>query len=74
MTDTMTTTETTTWKKGDRVSIKGTQGVYVVQRDEPNSDGSISLYGGDKNPNGVRGFRDIMPERLKRKEKVKGER
>lgn len=68
-------TETTTeWKKGDRVAVKGTQGVYIVQRDEPNADGSISLYGGDKNPNGVRGFRDIMPERLKRKEKGKGER
>lgn len=48
--------------------------MYIVQRDEPNADGSISLYGGDKNPNGVRGFRDIMPERLKRKEKAKGER
>lgn len=68
------TTTMTEWKEGDRVAIKGSSGVYIVQRDEPNADGSISLYGGDKNPNGVRGFRDIMPERLKRKEKAKGER
>lgn len=61
----MTTMETSEWKTGDRVKIKGSTGIYVVQRDEPNADGSISLYGGDKDPNGCRGFRDIMPERLK---------
>lgn len=67
----MTTTKTE-WQEGDLVGIKGQQGIFKVMRSEPNKDGSISLYGGDENPNGVRGFRDVMPERLKKKEpKVK---
>lgn len=55
------------WKAGDIVGIKGSQGTFKVMRDEPNKDGSVSLYGGDENPNGCRGFRDIMPDRLKEK-------
>lgn len=53
--------------KGDKVTIVGERGVYVVQREETNKDGSFSLYGGDVNPNGCRGFRDIMPEKLRLK-------
>ena len=64
MSQTMTKSE---WKAGDAVGIKGSQGTFKVMRDEPNKDGSISLYGGDENPNGCRGFRDIMPDRLKEK-------
>lgn len=60
-------TKTIEFKKGDKVSIVGERGVFVVQRDETNKDGSVSLYGGDANPNGCRGFRDVMPSRLKRK-------
>lgn len=55
----------TEWKENDRVTIAGERGVYVVQRTETNKDGSVSLYGGNSNPNGCRGFRDIMPERLR---------
>lgn len=58
-------TTKTEWKVDDRVTIVGERGVYTVQRDKPNKDGSISLFGGDTNPNGNRGFRDIMPERLR---------
>ena len=70
MTSTTTMSE---WKTGDRVRVRGLAGIYVVQKDDPNADGSISLYGGSADPNGVRGFRDIMPERLKAapKNKVK---
>lgn len=35
-----------------------------MMRDDLNPDGSVHLYGGDLNPNGIRGFRDIMPGRL----------
>jgi len=49
---------------GDRVMIKGERGTYVVKRAETGKDGSVLLYGGDTNPNGNRGFRSIMPERL----------
>lgn len=67
-TSTMTETTQTEWKEGDLVGIKGQQGIFKVMRNEPNRDGSISLYGGDENPNGCRGFRDIMPDRLKPKQ------
>jgi len=49
---------------GDRVRVEGERGTYKVFRAEPYKDGSILLYGGDSNPNGVRGFRSVMPERL----------
>lgn len=42
------------------VSEKGT--VYKVYRAEPWKDGSILLYGGDINPNGMQGFRSVMPD------------
>lgn len=49
---------------GDMVKVNGERGRYRVYRSEPHRDGSILLYGGDPNPNGVRGFRSVMPERL----------
>jgi hypothetical protein len=52
--------------KGDRVKVVGERGAYVVHRSEPGKDGSILLYGGDVNPNGVRNYRSIMPARLER--------
>lgn len=49
---------------GDKVMIKGERGTYKVHRAEVSKDGSVLLYGGDTNPNGNRGFRSVMPERL----------
>lgn len=51
---------------GDWVRIKGEQGVFRVMRLplEGKGDGSVSLYGGDKNPEGRRGYRAVMPARL----------
>ena len=49
---------------GDRVKIVGERGAYIVNRREPSKDGSILLYGGDVNPNGVRNFKSVMPHRL----------
>ena len=53
-----------TINNGDRVRIEGERGTYKVFRSEPYKDGSILLYGGDSNPNGVRGFRAVMPAKL----------
>lgn len=47
---------------GDWVRIKGGQGVYRVMG--YSKDGSVSLYGGDKDPKGHRGARNVQPERL----------
>lgn len=52
------------YAKGDRVRIVGDRGSFVVFRTEPSPDGSILLYGGDPNPNGVRNFRSVMPDRV----------
>lgn len=49
---------------GDRVRVTGERGTYKVFRAEPYKDGSILLYGGDSNPNGNRGFRSVMPDKL----------
>lgn len=46
------------------MAIKGERGQFTVQKDELNRDGSVHLYGGDLNPNGIRHFRDVMPGRL----------
>lgn len=57
-------TETTTegFDLGDRVKIEGENGYYwVIGRGR---DGSYSLWGGDKNPNGYRFNRAIMGDRL----------
>lgn len=50
--------------KGDRVRIEGERGTYKVNKDDPNSDGSISLFGGDMDPNGRQGHRAVLPSRL----------
>lgn len=44
--------------------IRGERGQFTVYCDDLNRDGSVQLYGGDLNPNGIRNFRDIMPGRL----------
>lgn len=46
------------------VRIVGQQGVFKVMRSLLNPDGSLTLYGGDKNPRGHRGYRAVMPSRL----------
>jgi len=44
---------------GDWVRIKGGQGVFRVMGYA--KDGSLHLYGGDKDPKGHRGSRAVMP-------------
>jgi hypothetical protein len=48
---------------GDWVRIAGSPSIYKVMG--YSKDGSVSLYGGDPDPNGRRGSRAIMPDRLK---------
>lgn len=55
---------TTEFKEGDPVKLIGKRGDYVVIRAEPNADGSIVIFGGSTNPNGVRNWRTVMPDRL----------
>lgn len=63
MTDTTTTPTTTeTFAPGDQVKIAGENGYYWVVGE--GADGSISLWGGDKNPNGSRSSRAVMADRL----------
>lgn len=50
--------------KGDRVRIAGERGTFKVHRTERNPDGSVSLFGGDMDPNGTQSFRDVFSERL----------
>lgn len=45
--------------------VTGSHGRYRVYDDIPFYDGSILLFGGDKDPNGVRGFTSKMPEQIK---------
>jgi hypothetical protein len=45
--------------------VIGEHGVYKVYDDQPHYDGSILLYGGDKDPRGVHGFRSVLLERIK---------
>lgn len=59
-----TTENHVTFKKGDKVKISGTNGTYNVYRDELNKDGSYTVYGGSKDPGGVRGFGAFLPSRL----------
>lgn len=40
------------------------RGTYEVMSVTLSPDGSVSLYGGDLDPNGRRGYRAVMPERL----------
>lgn len=50
---------------GMDVTIASEKGsLYTVYRTEPWKDGTILLYGGDANPNGVRGFRSAMPDQV----------
>lgn len=50
---------------GDWVRVKGEQGTYKVMRlPLEGRDGSVLLYGGDKDPRGRRGYRAVMPDRL----------
>lgn len=53
------------YSKGDRLMIKGEHGTYKLYDERPYYDGSLLIYGGDKDRNGVQMFRSIMPDRLK---------
>lgn len=50
--------------KGTWVRIVGSQGTFKVMSNLLNPDGSLTLYGGDKNPRGHRRYRAVMPDRL----------
>lgn len=39
-------------------------GSYVLMSTVPAPDGSLTLYGGDVDPNGYRRYRSVMPDRL----------
>jgi hypothetical protein len=50
---------------GMQVTLVNDKGsLYTVYRTEPWKDGTILLYGGDANPNGIRGFRSALPEQI----------
>jgi hypothetical protein len=61
-------------EQGTKVKIKGERGrEYFVVSEEPEKDGSLTLYGGAKDPNGWRGYKSAMPDTLtivKRKKNV----
>lgn len=60
------------YERGDKVRIVGERGVYRIYRSELGADGSVLLYGGDTDPNGVQGFKAVMPNKIyadKRKRK-----
>lgn len=47
------------------VGVDGERGqVYTIYSTDLRPDGTILLYGGDSNPNGVRGFKSVMPEKV----------
>ena len=50
---------------GDVVKICGEIGVFKVLNPPYASDGSVRLWGGDKDPNGHHGHRAVMPARVK---------
>lgn len=51
------------FKVKDRVKIDSENGFYWVHG--YSADGSLTLWGGDADPNGYRCYRNIKPERLK---------
>jgi hypothetical protein len=54
-----------TFNAGDIVRVDGELGTFRVLEPVYAPDGSVRLYGGDKDPNGRRCHRAIRPERLK---------
>ena len=52
------------FKMGERVTVKGDRGYYVVKSDELASDGSVLVFGGSVDPNASRKFRSVMPHKL----------
>lgn len=56
-------TEGHEYKIKDRVKIKAESGYYWVHG--YSADGSLTLWGGDADPNGYRCYRNIMPEDVK---------
>ena len=60
-----TTTEATDWMTvppGTEVRVSGDTGVYVLQYVR---NGEVTVWGGSKDPNGVRRFRTFVPERCR---------
>lgn len=61
---TMTSTEIdwNTVEKGTEVRISGVRGSFIFQYFR---NGEVTVYGGDRNPNGHRMFRTFVPERCR---------
>ena len=55
--------ERRTLSTGDTVKIQGERGEYVYKWAEP--DGSLTFWGGDRNPLGHRAFRSFAASRVK---------
>lgn len=58
----MTTTDWTTITKGTEVRVTGVRGVFVFHAYRNNE---VTVYGGDRNPNGVRMFRTFFADRCR---------
>lgn len=62
--DTMTSAEVDwgTIDKGTEVRITGVRGVFIFHAYR---NGEVTVYGGDRNPNGHRMFRTFVPDRCR---------
>ena len=59
------TDEKSKFDKGDRVRVDGERGTYKVYCEYLYPDGSVLLFGGDMDPNGVQYFRSVLATKLK---------
>jgi hypothetical protein len=64
MTKAKRATESVPLEEGALVRITGDRGSYVVMSSALAPDGSVTLYGGDVDPNGHRSYRSVMPNRI----------
>ena len=57
-----TTIDWTEIEKGTEVRVEGVRGVFAFCYVRNNE---VTVYGGDRNPNGIRMFRTFTPERVR---------
>lgn len=62
-TDPVRISERRTLHVGQTVRIRGERGEFVFKWAEP--DGSLTFYGGDRNPLGHQAYRSFMPDRVR---------
>lgn len=61
--ETMTTTiDWSAVEKGTEISVDGTKGVWAFQKIQ---NGEITVWGGSRDPNGVRSFRTFTADRCR---------